>query len=1034
MNLPRFAVDRPYTVLMIFLAIFLIGVISIFKLHIDLLPEIEPPVVSVLVPYPGATASDVESDVVKFLEDQLSTVSDLDELNSLSKDNLGMVSCKFKWGTDLDVATNDVRDKVDLAKYDIHEHAPDAEEPILFKFSSATSPIMAITISAPSSWPQLYRIVDKKVSDALKRTKGVGAVMLYGGLRRQIKVELDWQKLKAYNIPISLVIQRLKEENLDLPLGRIKEGKREYFLRVKQRFKDPREIKDILITQYRGRPIYLKDIAKVADDFEEMKMKGYGNGKNAIVLIVQKQSGANTVEVCRRIKQTLRKVKKFLPRDAEITIPMDSSEFIIMAIKNLAQTIVISGILVILVTLLFLRRFRASLIISLTIPFSLICAFIFLFLGGFTINVISLMSLAIAIGMVVDNAIVVLENITRHVEEGQKPREAAVFASQEVGGAIFASTLTTVCVFIPLIFVTGLAGIIFKQLGFVVSITIFSSLFVALTLTPMLASRWIKKETYSGKKSELSKFYLIGEEILRRIESFYVKVLDFALSHKKSILVVLVGVFVVTMFFAKFIGQDLFPDVDTGDIDIRFALDPSARFEETDEVVRRINKIYEEKVRPEERKSYYAFLGESEKGIGVALGFDEGPNVGEVGAKLVPRTERERTIYEIADELRKEIKKIPGFERIQVVVTTPIKQVLMSGKGKIEVELMGDDLDKLQEYAEKLRKEIEKIPGAVNVKSSFKKPRLELHVDIDRKKANLLGVNTALLASTLRSYFYGYEATKFRDAGDDFDIFLQLKEGQRYDLDSVGELPVPTLNGKMVKLKTFAKIRMGLGPVQIDRKNRQRMISIGCDTYGRSMSEVKKDIEKVLARLNIPKDIDIEFGGEIEEQRKAFGDLGMLLIIGIILVYMVMVGQFESLKTPFIIFFSLPFAFVGVIWALLLTGIHFSMVAFMAVIMLVGVVVNNAIVLVDYTNILRARGMGLLEAIRTAGRHRLRPVLMTSLTTIFGMVPLALGTGQGGEIWQSFGVTAMGGLVLSSLITLVLVPIIYSMFHRESEV
>ena len=1030
MNLPQFAVRRPYTVLMIFLAIFLIGLIAISKLPIDLLPEIEPPVISVLVPYPGATASDVESDVVKFLEDRLSTVPNLDELNSLSKDNLGMVSCKFKWGTDLDVASNDVRDKVDLAKYDIKEHAPDSEEPILFKFSSATAPIMAITISAPSSWPQLYRIVDKKVSDALKRTKGVGAVMIYGGLRRQIKVNLDWQKIKAYNLTPSLIIQRLKEENLDLPLGRIKKGKRDYFLRIKQRFKTPQEVRNILITQYKGKPVYLKDIAKVSDDFEEEKMKGYGNGKDAIVLIVQKQSGENTVEVSRAIKHTLNKVRKFLPSDAEITIPMDSSEFILMAIKNLAQTVVIAGILVVIVTLLFLRRLRASLIISLSIPFSLICAFIFLYGGGFTINVISLMSLAIAIGMVVDNAIVVLENITRHVEEGQKPQEASVFASQEVGGAIFASTLTTVCVFIPLIFVTGLAGIMFKQLGFVVSVTIFSSLFVALTLTPVLASKWIKKETYS-EKNKLSKFYLLGEKFFKNIEAFYVKILDYALLHKKRILTSLIIIFFVSIFLARFIGQDLFPDVDTGDIDIRFSLNPSARLEETDRIVKKISKIYEEKVLPQERKTYYGFLGESEKGMGVALGMEEGANVGEVGAKLVPRTKRKRSVYEIAQVLRKEIEKIPGFERMQVIVTTPIKQVFMSGKGKVEVELIGSDLAKLQKYGERLERAMRRIPGAIDVKSSFKKPRLELHIDIDREKANLLGVNTAVLASTLRSYFYGYEATKFREAGDDFDIFLQLKEKQRYSLSDLGEIPVPTMSGKLVKLKTFARVNMGLGPVQIDRKNRERIISVGCDTYKRAMSDVKKDIEKILKKLNIPKDIEINFGGEAEEQRKAFCDLGLLLVIGMILVYMVMVGQFESLKTPFIIYFSLPFAFVGVIWALVLTGTHFSMVAFMAVIMLVGVVVNNAIVLVDYANILRERGFSLLEAIKLAGKHRLRPVLMTSFTTIFGMFPLALGRGQGGEIWQAFGITAIGGLLLSSLITLVLVPIIYLLFHKE---
>jgi len=1014
---------------MIFLATLLIGLISIFKLRIDLLPEIEPPVISVLVPYPGASASDVESDVVKFLEDRLSTVPNLDELNSLSKDNLGMVSCKFKWGTDLDVASDDVRDKVDLAKYDIKEHAPDSEEPILFKFSSATAPIMAITISAPSSWPQLYRIVDKKISDALKRTKGVGAVMIYGGLRRQIKVELDWQKIKAYNLPPSFIIQRLKEENLDFPLGRIKKGRRDYFLRIKRRFKTPEEIKNILITQYQGKPVYLKDIASVSDDFKEQRMKAYGNGKDAIVLIIQKQSGENTVEVCNNIKKTLEKTKKFLPKDAEITIPMDGSEFILMAIKNLAKTVVIAGILVVIVTLLFLRRLRASLIVSLTIPFSLICAFIFLFLGGFTINVMSLMSLAIAIGMVVDNAIVVLENITRHIEEGQKPQEASVFASTEVGSAIFASTLTTVCVFIPLIFVSGLAGIMFKQLGFVVSITIFSSLFVALTLTPMLASKWIKKETYT-EQNKLSKFYLAGEKFLKKIEGLYVKILDYALSHKKKILISLIIIFFASLLSTRFIGQDLFPNVDTGDIDIRFTLNESARLEETDRIVKKISKIYEEKVLPRERKAYYGFLGESEKGIGVALGFEEGANVGEVGAKLVPRTERKRSVYEIADILRKEIKKIPGFERMQVIVTTPIKQMLMAGKGKIEVEFIGSDLNELQKYAEELEKEMRKIPGVVDVRNSFKKPRLELHIDIDREKANLLGVNTTVLASTLRTYFYGYEATKFREAGDDFDVFVQLKENQRYSLDDIGEIPVPTMDGKLVKLKTFAKVNMGLGPVQIDRKNRERIISVGCDIYKRAMSEVKKDIEKIIKKLNIPKDIEVNFGGQVEEQKKAFGDLGLLLVVGIFLVYMVMAGQFESLKTPFIIYFSLPFAFVGVIWALLLTGTHFSMVAFMAVIMLVGVVVNNAIVLVDYTNILRERGSSLLEAIRLAGRRRLRPVLMTSFTTIFGMLPLALGRGQGGEIWQAFGITAIGGLLLSGLITLVLVPVIYSILHK----
>jgi len=1031
MNLPGFAVKRPLTVLMVFLGIFLFGVISLSKLGMDLLPEIEPPAISVLVPYPGASATDVESDITRYLEDMLSTVPNLDKLRSLSKDNLAMVTCQFEWGTDLDVAANDVRDKVDLAKPDIYEHAPDAEEPMLFKFSSATAPIMVAGINATESWKQLYHIVDKQISDPLKRVKGVGAIMIYGGLRRQIKVQFDWQKLEAYNLSPQIIIRALKQENLDMPSGDVKMGKRKYYIRVAGRFKDPEEIRDIIVGSFGNKPIYLKNVADVSDSFEEQMMKGWANGKEAVILVIQKQSGANTVEVCRNIKDFLKKVKNNLPQDLEITIPMDNSEFILNSIRNLSQTLIVAGILVILATLLFIRKVLASLIISLAIPFSLIIAFIFLFARGFTINVISLMGLAIAIGMVVDNAIVVLENISRHIDSGEKPKEAAVFAATEVGTAITASTLTTLAVFLPLIFVTGLAGIMFKQLGSIVSITLLGSLFIAFTLTPMLCSRWIKPFSHNQNNRTASKFFLWGENLSTTIENYYERILSFALSNKKKILFPLIFIFLASLGLTKFIGTDLMPNVDTGDIRVNFSLSESARLEETEKVALKIAQIFREFI--PEKDNYYAFVGETRKGIGVALGMDEGANIGESGVKLVSKDKRKRGATEIANLLRQKTKEIPGIEKISVVATTPIKQVLMGGGKQIEVEIVGHDLEKTNELAEDVKKIMEQTEGAIDIAVSRKKPRFEVWIKVDRQKAAQLGVNVASIAQVLRSNYYGFEASKFRDAGDDFDIFVQLKEEERSTLDNIGNITISSLTGSLVKLKNIAKIEDALGPVEIERKNRERIVKVGCDTYKRSLGEVKKDVEEQLAKLDIPPGITADFGGEVEEQRKTFKDLFLLLIVGIVLVYMIMVSQFESLKTPFIIFFSIPFAFIGVAWALFITGTTLNLMSFMALIMLMGVVVNNAIVLVDYTNILRARGLSLTEAVKQAGKHRLRPVLMTTFTTLFGMLPLAVSRGWGAEMWQPFGITAIGGLLVSTLVTLVLVPIVYTIIHRKQE-
>ena len=781
---------------------------------------------------------------------------------------------------------------------------------------------------------------------------------------------------------------------------------------------------------HQSRPIYLRDVAKVEDGFEERKMKAWAGRKDAVIFIIQKQSGANTVAVCRAIRQELTELEEDLPADLTISIPEDNSELILKSIRRLTRTLLVSGILVVLVTIVFLRRALASLIVILTIPFSLIAAFIFLYVMDYTINIISLMSLSIVIGMVVDNAIVVLDNIIRHVEDGgERPSEAAVFGPSEVGTAIVASSLTLIVVFAPLIFVTGLAGILFNQMAFTVAITISASLLTALTLTPMLASKWIKP----ADSRRAGRFYRSSEKIFEAVESFYASLLGVALRNRNKIVLALLVFFAGSLTLLRFVGTDLFPEMDTGNVEIRAALDESARLEETERVVVQLQELCERLV--PEKTMDFAFIGETTEGLGVAMGMEEGPNIAMSGVKLIDKDERERSAQEIAAVLREEAGKIPGIERLSVSAASMTSQVLMGAGKQVDVEILGDDMAVTDALAAKVREILENTPGAVDIRVSRKRPRTEIWVNVDREKAAELGVSTAAVAGALRTSYYGFEATKLRDAGDDFDIFVRLDEENRATLEGIGEIMIPSMQPdvRLVKLKNIAAVVEGMGPVEVERKNRERIVKVGADTFGRSLGEVKADVARELAKLDVPPGVSVTFGGEVEEQRKTFTDLATLLVVGIIVVYMVMVSLFESLKTPFVIAFSLPFTFIGVVWAFYLFGLTLNIMTFMGGILLVGVVVNNAIVLVDYINILRARGRPLFDAIKEAGAHRLRPVLMTTITTVFGTLPLAILRGTGAEMWRPFGITVIAGLSLSTLVTLILVPIVYSLFEERGE-
>lgn len=1032
MKLPDFSVKQPVATLMLFCAIILLGVVSLTKLNIDLLPDVEPPVVSILTTWPGASASDVESEVTEIIENQINSVNNLDTLTSKSLDNLSVISCKFDWGTNLDVATNDIRDKLELTKRNL---PGDVDPPMLFKFSSATMPIMAITITGEKTWPRLYHLVDKKISDELKRVPGVGAIVIYGGLKRRINVYFDIKKLEGYSLSIQKVNQVLAQENLNIPAGSIKSGAREYFVRVPARYKTTDEIRNTIIGYYKSNPVYFRDVAEVEDAYKPEDLNAWADGKKSILLLLQKQTGKNTVAVVYGVKKRLAEIQKILPSDVKIEIPFDTAEYILLAIKNLRNTLLWGIFFVILVTTVFLRRFRTAIIISLTIPFSLIISFIFLYIFGYTINTISLLSLIIASGMVVDNSIVVLENIVRHREHGGKMKPSAIYGANEMGMAVTASTVTIIAVFIPLIFVTGLTGIIFKQLSFVVSIALLASLFTALSMTPMLSSRWITStpEILKKKKGLLGKFYSMTERYLEIVEDAYNRLLGWSLKHRKTVIFLAVAIFASSLSMIPFISTSFVPEPDSGDMRIDFRLQEGTRIEETNHVIEQILKIMDEVVKPEEFRHSYAFDGATEEGTGVVLGFDEGPNVGEVGFKLVDMDKRDRSAREIANILREKIEKIPGINRLQVTATSPIKSLMMGAGKPVSVEIQGSDLNANFAFARKLEKVMKGITGLRDVAISQKDPRPELWVEVDRAKASSLGLNVATIAGALRNYFYGVEATQFRDAGDNYDIFTRLRKEDKDRLKTLLEIPVFTPDGRMIKLKNVAKIISGEGPVEVQRKNRQKIIKVEADTFERSLGDITADIKTELKKKGIPEGISISFGADVEEQQKAFRDLTLLLVLGMVLVYMVLASLYGNLRDPLIIMFSVPFAVSGVFYAFYFGGISLDIMTFMGIIMLEGIVVKNAIVLLDYTHLLQKRGELLFEAVTHAGRNRLRPILMTTLTTIFAMLPMALTRSVGAEVWNALGITIISGLLVSTLVTLILIPTVYYMFERRKE-
>ena len=1026
MNLFKTAIFRPVATMMVFIALMVFGIYSTLNLPVDLFPEIDPPVITVISTYQGAGALEVEQNVTRELEDQFSTLNDLDEITSTSVDNLSIITLEFDWGSNLDEASNNIRDALSQAQPLLPD---DVEEPVIYRFNSSSIPVVVLAATAEESYPNLRQILDDQLVTPLNRLPGVGAVNLQGGPVREIQINVDPQSLAAYDVSLQQISQILANENVVIPAGDIDVGQQQYNVRIDSEYTSVGEMENIVVkTTPQGGIVTVGDVAQVRDAIDEDNRVQIVNSGNAINISVQKQNNANTVEVAEAILERIPALTANLPPDVEIETVVDTSDYIINSVNNLSEVLIYAVVFVVLVVFIFLRRWRATFIVALTIPFSLIAAFIYLSLTGSTLNLISLSSLSIALGMVVDDAIVVLENIARYVDKGTKPREAALYGTNEVGVAVIATTLTVVAVFLPLTFLTGMTGIWFGELGAIVVVTVVVSTLAALTLIPMMSSKMLRVEERTEEKSSNSfggKLSRGVEAVLGSLDNSYKKLLGWSLNHKVAVIAVAVVLFIGSLALIPSLGTEFMPQADNGRLSVSVELPTGRDPQSAVSTITKIENIFYEHV--PELEIISSGVGSDASGAAGMGGGSTSPNVIDITATLVPVDERERSVFEIADVVRTELADIP--EAIKYSVGT------QGGTGQgppVVIDIIGNDLEQTSEIAASLVSRLQEIEGVRNADINRGDPQPALQIDLDRDRLAALGMNSSTVGQRIRGMIAGITATEFREEGEEFDIVVQYEESFRQNIEDIRRMTVPTPNGNLVEVGSLGEVNEIYTPPNIERIGRERSIQVTSDLMGTPLNEVTEQIEGFIANnLEVPPGVEIAFGGDIEEQQDAFQDLFLLLGLSILLVYILMAAQFESLKDPFIIMFSLPFAFTGVMLALVLTGTKLSVIAFIGGIILVGIVVKNAIVLVDFIQLLRGRGLSLFDAIIDSGASRLRPVLMTTLTTLLAMLPLAISQGEGSETWKPMAIAVIGGLTFSTLVTLVLVPVLYAVFHRK---
>ena len=1031
------AINKPITTALIFVGIIVFGVFSFSKLPIDQFPAMDVPYVSIMTTYPGANGSEIETNVTKVLENSLNSVDGLKEITSQSKDNISVVSLQLNWGQNLDESVNDVRSAIDM----VNDNLPDGcSRPMIFKFSTSNFPIMQYAITAKESYAGLEKILEDNVVNVLNRIDGIGNISLSGTPERYIYIDLDQSKLDAYKLSVEQIGQAISANNLNLASGSIKMGKEQYQLRVQSEYAESSEINNIVVANRLGKNIFVKDLANVRDTIRDVNLDERINGQNGVRMVIMKQTGANTVAIVKKVKKMMTEdIMPGLPPDIKAQIIYDSAQTIQNSIDGLSEAVMLAFVFVALVVMFFLGRWRATLIIVLSIPISLICAFIYLFVADSSINIISLASLTVAVGIVVDDAIVVLENIMRHIERGSRPREAAIYATNEVWVSVIATTMVIVAVFLPLTMLSGQAGILFKEMGWIVSICITVSATVAIALTPMLSSLLLKsKKEIVNEKGEVEEISTNAGwyentvmKWLAALDKWYANLLRWCLGHKLATSLIALAVVIIgflPVFMGK-IGFNFMAQQDNGRMSLKIELQRGTRVEESMRVARQIEADL--KSLAPEIKLISTTTGSSDDAGFSALINQSSNNIITMTVTFPEKSQRQRTVFEIAEVFRQYLGN-----RADVVFSNVSTNMGFGGSGNnnVSVEIYGYDFEATNKVAEEIKNKMKDVKGARNITISRDEDRAELQINFDKEKLAFSGLSAAQVATAVRNRVNGYQAGYLKEDGDEYKIVVRLKEEFRNSITDIEEMTLQTPTGSLIKVKELAKVSEFWAPPTIDHKRRQRIVSVSVTPAGTSLLELANAAREISRSIDLPQGVVINVGGTYEDQMEMSRDMGSLMLLIILLVYIVMASQFESFSKPFLILLgSIPFAFSGAFLALFITGQELEMVGMLGMILLVGIVVKNGIVLVDYINLMRDRGYELNEAIALSGESRLRPVLMTAITAILGMVPMALSTAEGSEMWIPLGIVVIGGLLFATVVTLVIVPVLYALMSRHGE-
>lgn len=1018
MSLSEFSIKRPIFVIMLTLVVIVLGLISLSRLPIDLMPDITYPTLNVFTSYGNTAPEEMEQIITRPIEEALSSVPGVEEIYSISSQGSSTVRVMFAWGTDLEEAANDIRERIDRI---IGRFPEEVQRPTLRKFDPAQMPVLVVGVLTELDPIQVRKIIDEQMTYRLERVPGVASVDVWGGREREIQINLLPDKVKALGLPLDTIISRLRQENIDLPAGTIEKGNYEITVRIPGVYTNIDQIRETIVAIREGAAIRMKDIASVEDSFRRITRVARINNLEGVRLAIYKQSGTNTIKVVEGIQKEIKSLQEDYPQFKFITL-RDSARYIRNAVNNVGNAAMYGGLLAIFVLLFFLVNIRSTLVIALSIPISIIATFTLIYFNGFTLNVMSLGGLALGIGMMLDSSIVVLENIFRLRESGMPLLRAAVNGAREVTSAIIASTVTTLIVFMPMLFVRGASGIMFKQLAYVVAFSLTCALIVALTLVPMLSSKILRGDEI-GKHNPGSGLAVKAKQLFSRMENSYRNLLDYCLGHRVRVLLITGAIFVISIFLFRFVGREYMPQTDEGEVSITVEMEVGTRLSVMDSKLREVVNL---------ARLYVPEIDSIEERAGSG-GWRRGANQGNITLKLVPKSQRTRSSMEIAADLSRKLSAVPGA-LIRTRASGGQMMFGMRGGGgteRLQIEVRGFDMKVAQSLAEQVRDVVKDIKGVTDIRISRREGTPERHLVVDRQKASDMRLSVNQIGNFIMTVLSGSQAGYFREGGREYRILVRIKDSEKLDINDILDLTITNAIGEQVSLRNVVEVREERGPQQIERRDRERIITVLGEIADRDLGSVIRDARRALRSVPVPRDFVINFTGDYEEQQKANRELMLAIVLALFLVYMIMAMLYESLRDPLIVMFSVPLAIIGVVLMLLLTGTTLNVQSYIGLIMLGGIVVNNAILLVDYTNLLRRRdGMELMEAVKEAGRRRLRPILMTALTTMIAMTPMAIGIGEGSEVQSPLARTVIGGLLSSSFITLVVIPVVYSLVEQ----